>query len=234
MYVDQEKCIGCKLCLPYCPLGAIHIENKKARIDEEKCVECANCKRSGICKKEAFCENELSWPRSVRSQMSNVKTEYKGVNGRGTEEMKTNDITNRFTKGRCGVAIELGRPGVSTSIRDLEKIAMAIAPLGVEFEELNPITSYIIDKKTGRFNPEILDERALSGIIEITVPDEKLIDVIQTVIKAAEEIDTVLSLDCVCVVDENGNIAAQKLLNEAGIYYRPNCKTNVGLGRAGM
>lgn len=233
MFVDQEQCIGCKRCVVYCPLGAIHVDGRKAHIDEDVCVECANCKRANVCKSNALCENELAWPRQVRSQMSNVKTEYKGVNGRGTEEMKTNDVTHRFSKGHSGIAIELGRPGVSTAIRDLERIAMAVAGCGVQFEDLNPITSYIIDKKTGKFSPEILDERALSGIIELSVPDEKLLEVVRAVLKAAEDIETVFSLDLVCIVDEDGTIAAQKLLDDAGIYYRPNGKTNVGLGRAG-
>lgn len=233
MFVDQELCVGCKRCVVYCPLGAIYMEDRKAHINEDICVECVNCKRANVCNADALCESELVWPRQVRSLMSNVKTEYKGVNGRGTEEMKTNDVTRRFTKGHSGIAIELGRPGVSTAIRDLEKIAMAVAGCGVKFEELNPITSYIVDKETGKFNPDILDERALSGIIELSVPDDKLLIAVQAILKAAEEIDSVFSLDMVCVVDDDGTIAAKKMLDDAGIYYRPNCKTNVGLGREG-
>ena len=76
---------------------------------------------------------ELTWPRQVRSQMSDVTTVYRGVNGRGTEEMKTNDVTGRFKKGYAGIAVELGRPQVSTSLRDLEKIAMVVAQHGAEF-----------------------------------------------------------------------------------------------------
>src|SRR5665647_879883 len=234
MYVDQDKCIGCRICVKYCPINAIYMEDKKAHINDDLCTECVNCKRSECCKQEALCENELLWPRQVRSLMSNVKTEYKGVNGRGTEEMKTNDVTHRFTPGHSGIAIELGRPGVSTTLRDLEKIAMAVAKCGVKFEELNPITSFIVDKKTGKLNPELLDERALSGIIEIAVTDDKIETVIKAVQEAAKELDTVISLDCVCVVDEEGNIAAKDILDKAGIPYRPNCKTNVGLGRAGL
>src|SRR5665647_2154580 len=232
MYVDQDKCIGCRLCVKYCPINAIYMEDKKAHINDDLCTECVNCKRSECCKQEALCENELLWPRQVRSLMSNVKTEYKGVNGRGTEEMKTNDVTHRFKKGYCGVAIELGRPGVSTSLRDLEKVAMAVAKCGVEFEELNPITSYIVDKKTGKLDSDILDERALSGIIEIGVANSNLENVVRTVLDVAEEIDTVLCLDCVCVVNEDDSIDAMDILDKAGIAYSPNCKTNVGLGQS--
>ncbi len=233
MYVDQDKCIGCKRCVLYCPVGAISVTDRKAHIDLDICVECVNCKRAKICPKDALCENELTWPRQVRSQMSNVKTEYKGVNGRGTEEMKTNDVTHRFEKGHCGVAVELGRPGISTSIRDLQTIAQAVAKFnGVTFEEKNPITSYIKDLSTGDFKDDILDERALSGIIEINVPTEELKDVLNAIFEAGKHIDTVFSLCCVCRVNEDGTIDAQKILDEAGIFYRPNCKTNVGLGRA--
>lgn len=170
MIVNLEKCIGCGKCRVYCPVNAIHLENRKAVINQDLCTECANCLRAQICPRDALEKPELTWPRQVRSQMSDVTTVYRGVNGRGTEEMKTNDVTHRFKKGFAGIAVELGRPQVSTTMRDLEKVSRVVAAHGATFEECNPITSYIIDKSIGQIDPQILDERVISGIIEVTVP----------------------------------------------------------------
>jgi len=230
MIVNTEKCIGCGKCRVYCPVGAIRVENRKAVIDQDLCTECANCRRAAICPKDALEKTELTWPRVVRSQMSDVTTVYKGVNGRGTEEMKTNDVTGRFKKGYAGIAVELGRPQVSSTLRDLEKIAMVVARHGAEFEECNPVTSFIVDKATGKVNPEILDERVISGIIEVTVPIERLQENVEAIIAAADQLDTVFSLDVVCINNEDGTNDAKEILDRAGIWYRPNAKNNVGLG----
>ncbi len=230
MLVNTEKCIGCGRCRIYCPVSAIRVENRKAVIDQDLCTECANCRRAAICPKDALEPAELTWPRTVRSQMSDVTTVYKGVNGRGTEEMKTNDVTGRFKKGFAGIAVELGRPQVSASLRDLEKIAMVVAQHGAEFEEANPVTSFIVDKATGKVNPEILDERVISGIIEVTVPIERLRENVEAILAAADTLDTVFSLDVVCINNEDGTNDARTILDEAGIWYRPNAKNNVGLG----
>ena len=42
--VDQEKCIGCKSCVPICPFGAVdfNAEAKKASIND-KCTSCGVC-----------------------------------------------------------------------------------------------------------------------------------------------------------------------------------------------
>jgi indolepyruvate ferredoxin oxidoreductase alpha subunit len=45
VYVDQDKCIGCRFCIDYfnCPGLAFDEEKKKACIDERFCVKCGVC-----------------------------------------------------------------------------------------------------------------------------------------------------------------------------------------------
>ncbi len=69
MKILEEKCKKCVECLPYCPVGAIVVRNKKVTIDPDGCVECGVCIRSGICKEGAFLREELPWPRILRAEL---------------------------------------------------------------------------------------------------------------------------------------------------------------------
>lgn len=233
MKIDKEKCINCGKCIVYCPVEAIKREGKEVIMDFEECVECGVCKRSQICPTDAIYQQELVYPRTIRSIMSDVLTvaEESQISGRGTEEMKTNEVTGRFKDGWVGMAIELGRPGIATYMTDVEKVAMAVAELGVEFEVENPITSMMSNAKTGKFKEEILNERVLSAILEFPAKLEEAKPILMRIAEVSKEIDTVFSLDIASKVYKDGKIPHEEIIEELGFWISPNAKTNVGLGR---
>jgi NAD-dependent dihydropyrimidine dehydrogenase PreA subunit len=235
MIIDQEKCTTCAKCLPFCPVSAIVVDRptKKIVIDEEKCVECGVCFRSGICPTDAFVQNELTWPRTIRASLSNplIVNKETRIPGRGTEEMKTNEITGRFKPGHLGIAVEMGRPGTGASFVDIQKVATVLATHQVAFCAENPITFLMVDKKTGKINPEVMHERVLSGILEFEVPLAKADDVLRDILKVSKEIDTVFSLDVISFVEKDGQIPMIDILKRNGINPSPDGKNNMGLGK---
>jgi NAD-dependent dihydropyrimidine dehydrogenase PreA subunit len=235
MKINQDTCIACKKCIPVCPVNAILFEKfeKMVFIDDEQCVECGVCYRIGVCPEDSFVEEELVWPRSIRAGLSNplLVDPRTRIPGRGTEEMKTNDITGRFKPGYLGIAVEMGRPGTGASFVDIEKVAQAIAKHGVAFCPENPVTFLMTDKKTGKINPEVMNERVLSGIIEFELPVEKADAVLKEIIKVSNEIDTVFSLDVISYVGEEEALPMLEIMRQAGINPSPNGKNNMGLGR---
>lgn len=233
MEIDAALCIACEACIPYCPVGAIGIEDDHAVIDLEECVECSNCLRADVCPEDAVYQQELVWPRSIRSILSNVLTVSKesDITGRGTEEMKTNDVTGRFRRGWAGIGIELGRPTLGARFYDVEKVARAVAGLGVSFESANPVTGLMADPAAGTFRKDVLNEKVLSAIIEFAIETERipaLIDILKTV---AADIDTVFSLDVSARCEPDGSVPVVNVLEKCSVPVSINGKTNLGLGR---
>ena len=233
MEIDSELCIACEACIPYCPVNAIDIMDDIAVIDFDECVECSNCLRAKVCPVDAIYQQELAWPRTVRSILSDPLTvsEASDISGRGTEEMKTNDVTGRFKRGWVGIGIELGRPTLGTRFRDVEKVAKAVSKLGAAFEPANPTTELMTDPSTGTFRTDVLDEKVLSAIIEFPLKTENIPDLIEVLKKAAADIDTVFSLDISTRCESDGSAPMVSLLQNTGVWFSINGKTNLGLGR---
>ncbi|MFW6035292.1 MAG: 4Fe-4S binding protein [Halothermotrichaceae bacterium] len=234
MRIDKDKCVTCGQCMLYCPVDAMVNKGDYVEINYDECTECYNCKRQEVCPVDALYQEELEWPRTVRSILSDVLSiaEESQISGRGTEEMKTNEVTGRFKEGYAGVAIELGRPIAGTRMYDVEKVAKAVAGTeGLVFEDENPVTSLMVDKSTGEFREDVLNERAISAIIEFLIPRDKLLEVVKKLEDVAEEIETLFSLDVASRIDENNEIPTEKILKEAGYDVYPNGKTNLGLGK---
>ncbi|UCH57364.1 MAG: 4Fe-4S binding protein [Candidatus Bathyarchaeota archaeon] len=231
MKIDEGNCTRCRSCIIYCPVSAIKTGENRVLIDQDLCVECGVCLKSGACKFDALHQPPLEWPRILRSQFSDplISHPSTGIMGRGTAEMKTNDVTGRFRLGEVGFAIEMGRPGISTSMVDVEKVFKAL--IGeVEFEPLNPVT-YLFDLEEGEFrDPRVRGERALSAIIECKTTEENGVRVLNILREVSEEIDTVFTL---CVVNRcrDHEIPFKRVMEEEGFTPRINGKTNVGLGR---
>lgn len=234
MLIDQESCIGCESCVPYCPVGAIEMKDSLAEISFDECVECSDCIRSKVCPTNAIYQQELKWPRSIRSILSDVFTisVESGVSGRGTEEMKTNDVTERFKEGYAGIAVEVGRPILGTRLYDVEKIAMALSKLGdIEYEKANPVTSLIADKNSGKFRDDVLNEKVYSAIIEFSVSLERVPEILDTLKRISSEIETIFSLDICSIVSKDNRISTEEIVKAHGYYMSSNGKTNIGLGR---
>jgi hypothetical protein len=57
--INARTCIGCKTCVPYCPVEAISVQDKKASINAKKCIGCGEC--IIICPSKAI---EIQWNQS--------------------------------------------------------------------------------------------------------------------------------------------------------------------------
>ena len=242
MKVDQDKCIACKRCFPYCPMGRIQTFKRHEKIhgrifieiDQDACTDCGMCLRADICPVKALYQPQEVWPREVRGILSNPLIEFAGsqVPGRGTEEMKTNDVKGTFKPGEVGVGVELGRPGVGAYFRDVEVVAMALmgANIGYELAEENPVTHFMSDKKTGKLRDEVLGEKATSAIIEGKCKLEKLPEALRALQEAAKKVESVFTVEVITKVTPAGEVPIKPVLEEMGLWYSINTKNNLGIG----
>jgi Fe-S-cluster-containing hydrogenase component 2 len=234
--IIEEKCVGCKICQTYCTVDAIAFEGGKCRIDPDRCTECYVCLRQKVCPRGAIEPVELEgFYKQFQHVMSDPVENHgvTGVTGRGTEEVKTNDVSGRVKKGEVGICIDMGRPGLGVYLRDAEKVAMACAKAGVRLApaEHTPLAALMTDLGTGKLVEECHNYHLLSVIVEGKCREDQLKDVLAALKQVEKEIDTVFSLGLILRVDEQGHNPVMGCLDELGIPQPHRGKVNVGLGR---
>ena len=236
MRVDEKKCLGCGICVKFCPMDSIWMQNSHAYIDEDECVDCGACLKSARCPSDAiFMPPEcFEYPRVLRMQFSDVCVKHpkQTTAGRGTEEAKTNDVTGKFKRGEFGLILEFGRPCVGVRFAEVEKITIAVEKMELEILEDNPFYNLLEEGGKGRFKKECLNEKILSTILELRIPsEERLFAVLEEIIPQINALDTLVSVGVITRFDEDGSLGIKDRLEERGIPVRPNAKINVGLGR---
>lgn len=231
--IDSDECVECYAC--YNGLSQEHLNPTLVRTLRQvlKFARVRFDPEPDVCPTAAFEPDELSWPRIVRRAFSDprVPHESTGVEGRGTEEVKTNDVSGRVQAGEVGFTIEFGRPGVGVRFYEVQEMCSALARAGVTFEKRNPITSLMSDVPTGTLRPDILNEKLMSAIVEIKVPISRTEEIIRLVWEVEKKLNTVVALGVGVRCDSEGEDELVEPILERLGYKLERAKTNIGLGR---
>ncbi len=230
--VNEESCVECQACyrgmsteiLPQQPTrflrGVLAFFKLRFQPDPD------------ICPTGAITRDELAWPRILRRAFSDPRMPHEstGIGGRGTMEVKTNDVTGRVKEGEVGLTVEFGRPGIGAYFSEVDKVCQAVASMRVEFQPKNPVTALMSDVRTGKLPADILGEKVLSCILEFKIDVARMPQILRTIETEVRHLDTVVALGAAIRCDSSGNDPVRAQLEELG-FDAWRAKVNMGLGR---
>jgi hypothetical protein len=231
--IERDECVECGACFRGMSQEHLNPTFVRAVRSVARLFRFRFDPEPDVCPTGAFVMEELEWPRVARQVFSDPLVEHKstGITGRGTEEVKTNDVAHRVGIGEVGYVIEFGRPGTGVRFHEIQSMTLALAAMGVEFEPKNPITHLMIDTASGALREDLLNEKILSAIVEIKTRLDQVEHVLHTVEGVSRTIDTVVAVGISTRCDENGaDTLLAPLLGRLG-YTFERAKTNMGLGR---
>ena len=230
--INQEACVECYAC--YKGMSVENLPKQPTRFLRSLLAffKLRFQPDPDICPSGAISTDELTWPRIIRRTFSDpqVPHESTGVSGRGTQEVKTNELTERVKEGEAEITVEFGRPGVGVYFRDMDRMCRRLAKMQVDFELENPVTSLMSDIKTGELRTDVLDEKVLSCILELKTDTAKMPDILNAIKEEARRLDTVVALGVAVRCDSKGDDEVRNQLVTMG-YDAWRAKINIGLGR---
>ena len=105
-----------------------------------------------------------------------------------------------------------------------------MAAEGINFESGNPVTQLMTSIKTGHIREDLLDEKVLSCIVEITVPLAETAYTLKLLKNLSQSVETVVSIGVSTVCDNDGGDPLKEILLDQG-FKLGWAKVNLGLGR---
>ena len=231
--VNAKECVECYTC--FHGLSQEHLNPTMVRTMRKifQMMRLRFDPEPDVCPTAAFEPDELVWPRVIRRAFSDprVPHESTGIEGRGTEEVKTNDISGRVKVGEVGFTIEFGRPGVGVWMSEIQVMCTVLAEHGVSFEKKNPITSLMSDVSKGQLREDVLGEKVLSAIVEIKTTIDRTEEIVRLVHDVEKRLDTVVALGVGTRCDADGEDRVVGPILERLGYELERAKTNIGIGR---
>jgi hypothetical protein len=88
-----------------------------------------------------------------------------------------------------------------------------------------------VDEEKGLLNPEVLNEKVLSAIVEFKLPIEEVPAVLLRLNEVQGQLNTVFSVDLICKVMPDDSVPIVPVMRELGISMSVNGKNNMNLGR---
>jgi ferredoxin len=231
--VNQDECVECYTC--YRGMSKEHLNPVMVRTIRKigSWLRWRFDPEPDVCPTDALTEPVLTWPRVVRRAFSDpvVPHESTGVHGRGTEEVKTNDVTRRVGLGDAGFTVEFGRPTVGVRFWQIQEMTRELAKMDLTFEKRNPVTNLMSNPSAGDIREDILNEKILSAIVEFKTSMKNVPAVLRKIREVAKRLDTVVAIGAAARCDENGDNELEEILRQEEFDFVRG-KTNLGLGRA--
>lgn len=70
-WIDNNKCVGCGICVEDCPVDTIFIRNEKTEIDMSGCIRCGKC--HDVCPEDAVRHDSEKIPDEIRINVMETK-----------------------------------------------------------------------------------------------------------------------------------------------------------------
>lgn len=70
-WIDEDKCVGCGICVKECPVEAISMRDDKAEMDMGECIRCGRCHT--VCPQEAVRHDSEKIPQEIEENIRWVK-----------------------------------------------------------------------------------------------------------------------------------------------------------------